>query len=96
VSDPGPTSASSRPCRHGPAGPGHLRKHSAAIGGPDEPGHDDERHLRHDDKRHLRRDDEGHARHADAGHLGRDDEGRLRRDDEKHLRHDTKNLDRAQ
>jgi 16S rRNA (guanine966-N2)-methyltransferase len=29
------------PARHGHAGPGHLSRHSAGIGGPDEPGHDD-------------------------------------------------------
>jgi hypothetical protein len=27
--------------RHGPARPGHLNQHSAARGGPDEPGHDE-------------------------------------------------------
>jgi hypothetical protein len=27
--------------RHGSAGPGHLSRHSAGTGGPDEPSHDE-------------------------------------------------------
>src|SRR5258708_22062199 len=34
------------PPRHGPARPGHLSRHRADRGGPDQPGHDGERRTR--------------------------------------------------
>jgi T5SS/PEP-CTERM-associated repeat protein len=37
-----------RPSRHGPARSGHLNRHGAATGGPDEPGHDATTHPGHD------------------------------------------------
>jgi hypothetical protein len=35
------TGKAALPHRHGPACPGHLYQHPAAIGGPDKPGHDE-------------------------------------------------------
>jgi len=52
--------------RHGPARPGHLFRHSADAGGPDEPGHDGCDEPGHDGCREADRGERGMSGHDDC------------------------------